>query len=298
MIYDSRLTIWLRRFVAVVPIASSFCVTYPALGQGALTPPGPPAPTMKSLGQIEPRIPISSAPFTITQPGSYYLTTNLTATVSNAIVIAASGVTLDLGGWTIASTAPNAGSGGSAILLNSGVSDVTVCNGHIVSGVTNNGSGVYSGSGFANGITASGVSTVNVLVSRVSVSGCLFYGIYLGNGTSTVVESCTLRTIGAYGIVAATVKESSALDCGVFAIGGDVVSDCEGQSSGAGHAIFATTALNCYGSGVSGDGIDAEWIASGCVGFSTSGSGVTAYIANSCYSSTGDSGITHPYNMP
>ena len=44
---------------------------------------------MKTLAQIEPRTPISSVPFTISAPGSYYLTTNVTTTVSNAIVIAA-----------------------------------------------------------------------------------------------------------------------------------------------------------------------------------------------------------------
>jgi hypothetical protein len=42
---------------------------------------------MKSLDQIEARTPISSAPFTISAPGSYYLTTNLTTAVSNAILI-------------------------------------------------------------------------------------------------------------------------------------------------------------------------------------------------------------------
>src|SRR5450432_171554 len=86
--------------------------------QGSLTPPGAPAPTMKSLAQIEPRTPISSVPFTIGAPGSYYLTTNLTTTVSNAIVIAASGVTLDLNGFTLSSTVPNAANGGFAILIN------------------------------------------------------------------------------------------------------------------------------------------------------------------------------------
>src|SRR5208282_3722482 len=76
--------------------------------QGSLTPPGPPGTTMLTLSQIEPRAPISSAPFTISQPGSYYLTTNLTVTGGNAITIAANNVTLDLNGFTISSTAPSA----------------------------------------------------------------------------------------------------------------------------------------------------------------------------------------------
>jgi len=42
-----------------------------AFAQGSLTPPGAPAPTMKSLDQIEPRTPISSLPFTISSSGSY-----------------------------------------------------------------------------------------------------------------------------------------------------------------------------------------------------------------------------------
>src|SRR5438094_2967891 len=53
--------------------------------QGSLTPPGAPAPTMKSLDQIEARTAISSAPFTINQPGSYYLTKNLNVTNGDAI---------------------------------------------------------------------------------------------------------------------------------------------------------------------------------------------------------------------
>ena len=58
--------------------------------QGPLTPPGAPTPTMKTLEQIEPRTPISQAdmPLTISAPGSYYLTTNLTGTAgSNGISI-------------------------------------------------------------------------------------------------------------------------------------------------------------------------------------------------------------------
>src|SRR5262245_1744211 len=70
---------------------------------GNLTPPaGPPTPTMKTLAEIEPRTPISMLPYTISQPGSYYLTQNLTASGSgDSIVIQASAVTLDLNGFTL-----------------------------------------------------------------------------------------------------------------------------------------------------------------------------------------------------
>ena len=87
-----------------------------AFAQGSLTPPGAPAPTMKSLDQIEARTPISSLPFTISASGSYYLTKNLAVTSGNAIVISAEGVTLDLNGFTLSST--EASPAGTGILLN------------------------------------------------------------------------------------------------------------------------------------------------------------------------------------
>src|SRR5436190_2248196 len=80
-----------------------------AFAQGSLTPPGAPAPTMKTLDEIdaklEKRTPISSVPFTISASGSYYLTGNLAVTTGTAITISADNVTLDLNGFTISSTA-------------------------------------------------------------------------------------------------------------------------------------------------------------------------------------------------
>jgi len=251
--------------------------------QGSLTPPGAPAPTMKTLAQIEARTPISSAPFTISVPGSYYLTTNLTVSSGDAIIIAASGVTLDLNGFTLSSTAnPAAGYG---VRLNGSLSDITIANGHIRGGVTNN-AGTYGGPGFQYGIAFFSEAPLSTRVVGVTVSGCLYYGIHLGFGESTVVESCTVRTVGSLGIVATTIKNSTASDCDWTAIYGSQVSDCRGQSSSA-TGLSAITAQNCYGySSSSGIGLNAE-TAQNCYGYSSSGTALSAQTALNCYGESG-----------
>lgn len=77
-------------------------------GQGSLTPPGAPAPTMKTLEEVEPRIAVQSltgdatALHVIRVSGSYYLTDDLTgAAGKSAIAITANAVTLDLGGHVL-----------------------------------------------------------------------------------------------------------------------------------------------------------------------------------------------------
>src|SRR5437870_5205357 len=91
---------------AAILVAGAWFVT-----AGDLNPPaGPVAPTMKTLTEIEPRIAInatntpgdSNSVFKITQPGSYYLTANITGVASkHGIEIVASGVTLDLNGFDL-----------------------------------------------------------------------------------------------------------------------------------------------------------------------------------------------------
>jgi hypothetical protein len=258
---------------------------------------------------------------------------SLNVTVSNAVTITANGVTLDLGGFTISSTAPSAT--GAGILINNGLRNLAIRNGFIQGGVINNG-GVYNGSGFRFGING---SPQNARVSGVSVSGCLNSGIFLGSGSSTVVESCTVLTAGGFGIVASTIKDSVARDCGGDGIDGDQVADCRGESTGSGYGLFtagsalncygssvngyglqATTANDCYGLSVNGTGLDAVTanncggeadgsgygiyvsdIAIGCKGWSENGTGLRAYIANSCRGATfvgTDQNVTYKYNMP
>jgi len=241
---------------------------------------------MKSLDQIEARAAITNTGslVTISQPGSYYLTHNLTVSTGDAIDIATNGVTLDLNGFTLSSTAASATGVAIYLTASAGNNNITIVNGCIRSGVTNNGSGVYSGSGFSSGIYSSGYPPVNVRVANLSVYGCLNYGIYLNYNDTIVVESCVVRTIGGLGILGGIVKNSVAMDCGSTAIYGDQVSDCRGVSSLSGYGIYASsTAQNCYGASSSLDGISAE-TALNCQGVSSTGIGVNAgSIAQNCY---------------
>lgn len=77
---------------------------------GPLTPPGAPAPTMKTLNEVEARIPIgplttpgdANAVYVISQPGSYYLTGDVQGVAGKSgILIGAESVTLDLNGYAL-----------------------------------------------------------------------------------------------------------------------------------------------------------------------------------------------------
>jgi hypothetical protein len=217
------------------------------------------------------------------------LTTNLTVSSGDAITIATNGVTLDLNGWTIKSTAASAT--GTAILINNGLRNLTIEHGFIESGVTNNGSGVFSGSGFMHGIYYVINGPANTRVSGVSVTGCLFFGIYLNTANSPVVEACTVRTVGSYGIGGSTIKNCVAVDCGGNAIFGEQVSDCRGESSGGGVGIDANSAQNCYGASSGGFGGLFATTAENCYGrTSGSGKGLSATTANNCFGYNNGSG--------
>ncbi len=255
------------------------------LAQGSLTPPGAPAPTMKSLDQVEPRVPISIAPVTITKQGSYYLTTNLTVNAGNAVTIAANQVTLNLNGFTISSTAPSAT--GAGVLLLGPNTDITILNGHINGSVTNN-NGVFSGGGFVNGIIYTNGAAANVHVSDISVSGCLSNGIYLTYPSSSVVESCTVKTVGYYGIYADSVTRCTVKECGNTGVNGSTASDSRADTIGNGYGFNVGLGHNCWGIN-SGNGVGfSAGTASDCWGINNgNGYGLLATTASDCQGSSG-----------
>src|SRR5438874_1365585 len=187
----------MKTMLKALAFLSAFSFQLSVFSQGPLTPPGAPSPSMKSLDQIEARTAISTAPFTITTSGSYYLTQNLTVASATAITISASNVTLDLNGFTISSTESPAASS-SGILIASGLSNVTIVNGLIASNVNYSG-GSYSGTGFGNGIAYTGTAPSSARVQGVSVYHCLSHGIYLGFNSS-VAQGCVVNTAGGSGI--------------------------------------------------------------------------------------------------
>lgn len=309
---------------ALVALAS------PLLAQGgSLTPPpGPPGPTMKPLDLVEPRVAlVEGAPgvevvdgaFTITQPGSYYLSENLNyAGSGTAVTILAEGTTLDMMGHSI--TFGGDGEGGIAIQISA--SNVAVHSGHIISSSAF-GIGGFTPGGFSHGLVTSADAS-SVSVRDLSVIGVRGNAIAL-EGSASIVENCSVNSSGASGIlnvkggvygcevtyassngIQANIVENCRVDlAGRTGISAKIVSnsmaesdDYNDPSSGYG-GIVADIVENSYGRSAMGAGIEGISSVRGSYGLSTSsdatfGHGISARtgtVVGSSGVSYGGSGI-------
>ena len=259
-----------------------------ALGGDLDPPPGSLTQTMKTLDQVEPRIAVNdentpgdtTAVYLIGEPGSYYLTANVTGVSGkNGISITAPGVVLDLNGFSLIGVE----GAFQAVYCDPGACQIR--NGTVRS--------------WRDGITCNGSGTV---VERICVSDCSQYGIQVGVG---VISHCTVQN-GWTGISggATIIRDCVAVENSGFGIllgSGGVVSRCvslynqRGISVGNGGIVEDSRANDNADHGIeagpsglirscqsqdNGDiGIRAEWgtRVEGCAVYRTGGVGIQAY---------------------
>ena len=115
--------------------------------QGSLTPPGAPAPTFKTLSQVEPRFPISDYQTNLTISGSYYLTTNLFSGPNSNdginIRTNVSNITIDLNGFSIINTNGAGPSSPVGVRISEGT-NIVIRNGQIIGLTAPSGPKAYS----------------------------------------------------------------------------------------------------------------------------------------------------------
>jgi parallel beta-helix repeat protein len=273
---------------------------------GPLDPPaGPVAPTAKPIAELEPRTAINAANtpgnaaalFRITQPGSYYLTGNITGVAGKSgIEITTSGVTVDLRGFnltgvagsldgivvpgldgtnTIAITSGLISSWGGAGINTSNKFNIRITS---VTASNNHNDGIYAGkastiigcNACSNG--GNGISTDEGCT--VTASACSYNGgsgFAVGKG-STVSACAAIQNGGAgLGISTSTGGPSSFVNCsasnnrdGIAPGAGSTVTDCTVVSNTR-HGILANSACtitNCTITSNASNGIDAS---AGCM---------------------------------
>lgn len=265
---------------------------------GPLAPPvGPISSSHKTLTDVEPRTAISATNtpgdadslYKITQPGSYYFTGNITGVAGkHGIEIAASGVTLDLNGFSLVGVPAMGNFDGVSVTL-AGFDSIAVLNGSVrnwggagvdlgtfnasacrierVIATNNEGHGIHAGSSttFAN-CSAGGNADAGI----VAGNGCTFsncsaisntgHGVVAGSDAA--VSTCTTNLNGGSGMI--TNSGATIMNCssgsntgqGMHLGAGGSASNCSVVNNG-GNGILGTimvTISNCsaYVNGASG----------------------------------------------
>jgi parallel beta-helix repeat protein len=205
---------------------------------GPLDPPGPVAPTGKTV--------ITSLPFTINQEGSYVLNGNLTGVASQSgITVAASNVTIDLQGFElIGVNSALAGVSASNSFVNVAVRNGTVRGwpggGIALAGLSSQVEDIRVHSNGGIGISAGAISTVSDSIATTNG------GTEILVGERSTLENCTAAGNGTAGN-------------GIEAGDDSVITGCTASNNGGSEIIAGVGAVleNCVADGnlTAGDGI-------------------------------------------
>jgi parallel beta-helix repeat protein len=234
-VFRWRAAVLAKTFGVALGVGGYFLLSTLAFPQGSLIPPGAPAPTMKTLDQVEARTIVNAAntpgdatnQFIITAPGSYYLTGNITGVSGkHGISINADNVTVDLNGFAL----------------------------------------VGAGSGLFDGIHVPATRT-NLCIRNGTIRNWGNNGIDLSNSNNNQIERLRVSNNGGNGmavgpgstVIACTAAANTA--AGFFIGDGAVVSQCSATGNGAavvnngfslgnGVAINGCTAAENTGSGI------------------------------------------------
>ncbi|MCC6227884.1 MAG: right-handed parallel beta-helix repeat-containing protein [Phycisphaerales bacterium] len=243
---------------------------------GPLNPPGGAvSSTYKTLTEVEPRIAINATNtpgdadslFKITQPGSYYLTGNITGAVGKiGIEIAASGVTLDLMGFELAGVT---GSGDGIRTTVSSLRNINIRNGSVRgfagAGVNLNTFAIEGG--HLEGLSVSSCGGAGIAASDSTVVNCVASanegtGIFV---VSSTVTACTATANLVFGMSASSssaVTHCTATDnalAGISASSSCLLANCVANSNdGPGIAASSSSVTNCTANNNLGSGISAS----------------------------------------
>jgi len=272
---------------ATLVLAAAIAATGLIALAGDLNPPlGPVAPTMKTLTEVEPRTPITAVPFTIDQPGSYYLTANMTGVAGQpGVSITSSNVSLDLMGFTLQGV-PGSGAG---VFITGAVSDIRVHNGvvrewdggGVIAAMASNcqfdtlrvnkNTGYGISAGFYNSVIRDCQATGNTngfgVTDGGSVTACVARantGHGFAIGANCVLTACSATSNGANGFTSGDAggvyRDCAAIQntgIGFRAGFGAIVDRCTARANGDDgfQAIEGVTVSNCTATENDGDGI-------------------------------------------
>lgn len=193
---------------------------------------------MKSLVQIEPRTPISLAPFIISNSGSYYFTTNLTGTASAVgITVLTNDVSIDMNGFALIGV-PGSLEG---VTLSGQLTNVSIANGTIRNWASQGINALNDvACNFSNLKILNNANTGIWSGPATTVKDCLAMGnnsIGISTGENCLIENCVARLNG-YGIAASqgsTIRNCSCVanaNYGFYAYSGSVVEACSARGNG------------------------------------------------------------------